>query len=46
MNFIRNSVFSVSSCEKGTRAGKLTGGNGDNRDELKTPFSLLPPVKK
>ena len=29
------------------RAGKLTGDNGENRDELKkTPFSLLAPVRK
>jgi hypothetical protein len=26
--------------------GNLTGENGDNRDELKTLFPLLPPVKK
>jgi len=29
------------------RSGKLTGDNGENRDEFqKTPFSLLAPVKK
>ncbi len=29
-----------------SKFGFFTGANGDNRDELKTLFPLLPPVKK